>query len=318
MKVLKDDVFSRRPAGSRRRRRRGLGLATFALLSVALLALSRIDHPQVRQLRAEFAELAAPLLRGVAVPLAPIRWVSEHIAAYATVAEELERLKGENQTLKGWEARARELERRLADLSALARVVDEPNIQFITGRVVVDSKGPFARSVLLSTGREQGVKNGFPVISSDGLVGRVLESGPKSARVLLLSDLNSRVPVLLGDGGIRAVMMGDNSGRPRLAHLPEDAAPRVGDEVVTSGVGGFFPRGLRIGILVESDHGLRVRPHAQLDALEHVSILFFETPASEIASELPRISGPDTPQGKSGSRRGAAVIDRGDRKETQR
>ncbi len=309
MKVLKDDVFSRRPAGARRRRRRGMGLFVFVLLSLSLLALSRIDHPQVRQARTELAEFAAPVLRIVAVPFAPLRWVGQQVAAYATVAEELERTKIENQKLKGWEARARELERRLEDLGVLARVVDEPGIQFVTGRVVVDTKGPFARSVLLSAGREEGIKSGFPVVSADGLIGRVLESGPRSARVLLLTDLNSRVPVLIGESGVRAILMGDNTGQPRIAHLPANAMLRAGDEVVTSGVGGIFPRGLRIGAVSESEGGPRVIPHARLDALEHVSVLFFETPSLDIASEIPRISGSEAPQRRSMVRRGTTPIE---------
>lgn len=314
MKVLKDDVFSRRPVGVRRRRR-GTGLFVFALISLALLALSRIDHPQVRQVRTELGELAAPVLRVVAVPFAPLRWLGEHIAGYLTVAEEVEALKAENQKLKGWEARARELERRLMDLGALAKVVDEPALQFVTGRVVADAAGPFARSLLLSAGRENGVKPGFPVVSADGLVGRVLESGARSSRILMLSDLNSRVPVLIGDDGMRAIMMGDNGATPRLAHLPEDALPKAGDEVVTSGVGGVFPRGLRVGFVEATDAGLRVRLHGRLDRLEHVSVLFFESPALEIAGEVARINPADSSQ-RRGGRRGASLS--GDRAESPR
>ena len=66
-----------------------------------------------------------------------------------------EQLRDEVRKLQGWEARARELERRLADLSIVARVVDEPGFEFITGRVIADAKGPFARSVLLNAGREE-------------------------------------------------------------------------------------------------------------------------------------------------------------------
>lgn len=302
MKVLKDDVFARRPAGMRVNRRRGVGLFVFGLLSLSLLALSRIDHPQVLQVRTEIAEFAAPLLHKIAIPFAPVRWAGQLVAGYMTVAEELEAVKAENQMLKGWEARARELERRLADLSALAKVVEEPGIQFLTGRVVVDAAGPFARSLLLNSGRENGVKAGYPVVGADGLVGRVLESGARSSRILLLTDLNSRVPVLIGESSVRAILMGDNSVQPRLAHLPEDAAPKPGDEVVTSGVGGFFPRGLRIGVVDATDGGLKVTLHGRLDKLEHVSVLFFESPALELAGDLPRISGGDGSSRRSSGR----------------
>lgn len=303
MKVLKDDVFSRRPAGERRRRRRGLGLFAFALLSLALLALSRVDHPQVLQVRTEFAELAAPVLRVVSIPFAPIRWVGEHITGYLTVAEELEAAKAENQKLKGWEARARELERQLSDLAALAKVVDEPGIKFITGRVVADAVGPFARTLLLNAGREQGVRAGYPVVSADGLVGRVLEVGQRSSRILLLTDLNSRVPVLVGETGTRAILMGDNSSHPRLAHLPEDGVAKAGDEVVTSGVGGLFPRGLRLGVVEVAASGQRVALHSRLDRIDHVSVLLFEGPALDNVIDVPRITQGEASQRRPGPRR---------------
>ena len=288
MRILKDDVFSRRPLRQALVSRRGVSLFILIFVSLGLLALSRIGHPAVQNTRQALAEFVSPGLQAIGLPLAPIRQLASKIASYTTAAEEINTLRDEVQKLKGWEARAHELERRLADLGALARVVDEPGIDFITGRVIADAKGPFARSVLLNAGRELGLKGGYPVVSGDGLIGRVIETGARSARVLLLTDLNSRIPVLIGSGGTRGVLIGDNGARPRLAHLPEHAQTSKGDEVVTSGVGGLFPRGLRIGEVVEEAGVLRVAPHARLDDLDHVSVLFYQSPALELASEEPR------------------------------
>ena len=303
MRMLKDDVFSRRPLRQALGSRRGVSLFVLIFVSLGLLAMSRIGHPAVQNARQMLAEFVSPALQAIGLPLAPIRQLAGKIASYTTAAEEISALRDEVQKLKGWEARAHELERRLADLAVIARVVEEPGIDFITGRVIADAKGPFARSVLLNAGRELGLKGGYPVIGGDGLIGRVIETGARSARVLLLTDLNSRIPVLIGASGIRGVLIGDNGARPRLAHLPEHSQISKGDEVVTSGVGGLFPRGLRIGEVVEEEGVLRVVPHARLDDLDHVSVLFFQSPALELASEEPKKPASGPPEKRSISRR---------------
>ena len=282
MKALREDTFVRKRAGERRRRSSGVIIFSLVFLSSALLVLSRIDHPVVRNARIQFADLAAPALEAVTGWLGPLRNVRETLASLSYSAETIDRLKTENQRLGGWEARAKELERRLADLGSLVRAVEEPKLDFITGRVIADAGGPFARSVLLNAGREHGLRAGYPVINGDGLIGRVLETGPRAARLLLLSDLNSRVPVLLGNAGVKGILMGDNNPMPRLAHLPTGTRAGAGDQVVTSGVGGLFPRGLRIGVVVETPAGPRVALHARLDDLEHVSVLLYHSPALEL------------------------------------
>ncbi len=289
MKALRDDTFSRRPPGARRRRPQGVITFTLALLCLALLVLSRIDNPMLNVVRNSLSDFVSPLLARATTALAPVRSLRERIEALAAPADALERLRAENQRLAIWEARAREMERRLADLQALARVVQEQPIAHVTGRIVADAGGPFARSVMLNAGREHGLRSGYPVISADGVVGRVLETGTLAARVLLLTDLNSRVPVLIGDADIKAILMGDNSSAPRLAHVPPTALIKSGDAVVTSGVGGLFPRGLRIGTVVETPGGLTVALHARLDRLDHVSVLFYQSPALDLVRDEPKL-----------------------------
>lgn len=282
---LKDDNFAR-GGGSPR-----LGgpfrplLFVLLFLSVALMMLSRLDHGYVRLARLRLDELMRPVLMAATVPLEPFRRAARQISALAERQDELGRLRDENQKLRGWEWRARELERKLGELGRLAKVVDEPAISFSTARVIADSNGPFVRTVMLNGGREQGFRAGYPVLSADGLVGRIIDPGSKVARVLLLTDLNSRVPVLVGRAQLRAVLMGDNGPQPRLAYLPSEATVEPGDEVTTSGIGGLFPRGLRVGRVSQDSGSLRIDLNARLDQLEYVSILYYDTPASDLADD---------------------------------
>src|SRR6202012_1555293 len=92
--------------------------------------------------------------------------------------DEVQRLKQENQRLGSWEWRARRLEAKLGDLEALAKVVPEQKLEFVTSRVIADSTGAFAHSITIDAGRLRKVKCGYPVITADGLIGRVVDIAP--------------------------------------------------------------------------------------------------------------------------------------------
>jgi rod shape-determining protein MreC len=283
MTTLRDDTFAHRGSAQRTGGVHAAMLFAFVFASIALLVLSRLQHSYVKEFRAQVDNIVAPVLSAAVVPLAPVRRMVSRVAAYADLYKELERLRDENQRMRGWEWRARESERKYSQLGRLARVVEEPGLDYTTARVVADSRGPFVRSAMLSVGRDQGLKPGFPVISADGVIGRITETGRAASRVLLLTDINSRIPVFVGRNGIRALLVGDNGAKPRLTYLPANGTVEAGDEVSTSGVGGLFPRGLRIGTVVELGGKLAVQPHAQLDELDFVSVLLFENPTLELA-----------------------------------
>lgn len=292
MRRTYDDPFARKPRTEPAVRRdqplAALAIILLTLVSVLLLLLSRFDHALIRQARLLAAEALAPALGVLSAPFAPLRRAGQSVASLAAGSDEIERLSAENKRLKMWEARAGELQRRLADLEALARVVPSLPTEFVTARVIAEASGPFARSVLVDAGRDNRLREGYPVVNADGLVGRVIETGSGAARVLLLTDLNSRIPVLAGNAGASAILTGDNGPRPKLAHISAGAVLGDGDLVVTSGIGGFFGRGQRIGTLRRASDGWRVELGSRLDALDHVSVLLLEMPATDSRSdELP-------------------------------
>jgi rod shape-determining protein MreC len=307
MRMLRPDSFSRRAIIARRDGLRP-GLLFFLLfVSVALLFLSRLQHGQITELRLQLAELMAPALKAALVPLEPVRRAGQRVAASFELLNELDRLKAENQRLRSWEWRARETERRANQLARIARVVEEPGLSFATARVVADSSGPFVRSAMLAGGRDEGMKAGYPVIDANGLVGRVVETSARVSRVLLVTDINSRIPVQVGRSGARAVLAGDNGAAPKLGYLQPAAEVEAGDEVYTSGTGGLFPRGLRIGKVIDDGGVLRVVPHAQLEDLDYVSVLFFENPALELVEDDKASRGRDAPARRSSNGRATIV-----------
>lgn len=270
--------FKPRPRRSWRAPGELLNFTLFFICAV-LLVLSRIGHGAVTELRDGFVDLTAPVLEAASTPVIMARHEVARVKSYMGLFGEVDRLKAENEKLKQWEFRAKLAERNVAHLRSLLNAVDEPALHYASGSVIADARGPFLRSALINLGRDHGVRIGYAVINGDGLIGRTVEAGASVARVLLLNDLNSRIPVLVGKASVRALASGDNSAELKLDFLPDGAAIYPGDEVFTSGSDGVLPRGLRVGAVTGSPGAFRVLPHADLSALDLVSVLYFDAPA---------------------------------------
>jgi rod shape-determining protein MreC len=241
--------------------------------------LSRIGHGSLSEFRGGFVDLTAPVFEVTSKPVIFARHEASRFKSYIGLFGEIDRLKAENEQLKHWEWRAKLAERDVGQLRSLLNAVDEAALHFVSGSVIADARGPFLRSALINLGRDDGMRVGYAVIDGNGLIGRIVEAGGSASRVLLLSDLNSQVPVLVGRGGVRAMASGDNGAELRLEFLPEAAVVHPGDEVFTSGSDGVLPRGLRVGLVRGSAGAYKVRPHADFGALDVVSVLFFDAPA---------------------------------------
>jgi rod shape-determining protein MreC len=151
--------------------------------------------------------------------------------------------------------------------------VPDPALSYVTARVVADAGGVYARSVLLSVGPNSDIRHGEIALDADGLVGRVTEVGARSARVLLITDMNSRIPVTLEKNRARAILVGDNSAYPRLMYLQDGIHPEEGERVVTSAEANAFPAGLLVGTVHYGAGGqVEVAPAADLTRLEIVRI----------------------------------------------
>jgi len=260
--------------------------------SVTLLGLSRAEYKPIESARVLVLDYATPVLDVISRPVASANALFAEIGTLMTIYAENERLTLENERLHAWQAEARQLAQENAAFRGLLRAQPEPGMAFISARVVGDSGGPFVRTLILNAGGEDGVRKGEAVVNGDGLVGRVVEAGNRSSRVLLLTDLNSRVPVVLEKSRVRAVLEGDNSNVLRLSFLSDFDEVKVDDRVMTSGHGGIFPAGIPVGavVAVEGD-SVRVAPLVAFGKLEFVQVLRFNFPEFEPVLE------PDLPAG---------------------
>ncbi|MBY0562263.1 rod shape-determining protein MreC [Hyphomicrobium sp.] len=287
MARLKDDnLFLRRGDSVTAGKRARPVLLLLVFVGAGLMLLSRLDHGMIGDVRWRAASWLTPVLQGVMIPAAPVREIGRTISTQVDLGNELARLARENQKLESWKWRAHQLEAKVAELEALAKVVPEQKLDFVTSRVIAESSGAFVRSVTIDAGRGRNVKEGYPVINADGLVGRIVDASQNVSRVLLATDLNSRIPVQIGPNAVRGILAGDNGPRPKIIYVPDGANIAVGDDVATSGTGGLFPAGLRLGTVAGSLSDPRVQLRADVDRLDYVSVLFYADPFRDLTDDL--------------------------------
>jgi len=166
---------------------------------------------------------------------------------------EIRALEARVRELSRYEAAARSMAERLEAYEAMLNAIGEPPLKGVTARVTAESGGPFLETMLANAGQLHGVETGYVAVNEGGLVGRVIQLGERSCRILLVSDFNSRIPVMGEVSGVRAILSGDRRRNGVLADLPEEDRFVAGERILTSGEAGVFPRGQVVGTVLSSD-----------------------------------------------------------------
>ena len=255
------------------------GYAFLACAAITLMILSQAEPRLIETLRVGVADTVAPIFSFFSRPAATIAEQFDELNGMLAVHERNEQLEHDNAQLRKWQAVAEQLGYENEMFRRMLKVVPDQRAEFITARVIADSGGPFIHMVMVNAGESHGVRKGQAVVNHDGLVGRVLEVGQHTARILLLTDLNSRIPVVLEESRDRTILRGDNSPHPYLAFLATDARVEPGDRIVTSGEGGMFPPALDVGIVsaVDKDRAT-VQPFVVWERLDFVTVLDYVVP----------------------------------------
>ncbi len=235
--------------------------------------LSAFQPAALGGVRAGTADLFAPVLAAVSKPVQQASDFVRDVTGLAELQAENAHLQQENIRLREWYQAALLLEAENKSLRDLLNVKIEPQHSYITGRIIADSGNAYVKSLLVAAGKKDGVRKGQAVISGDGLIGRVVEDGNKSSRVLLITDINSRVPILVENSSQHAILAGTNAAMPVLQHMQQDSDIQEGARIVTSGHGGLFPQGLPVGrVIVEGDVKY-VKLYADVNKMVHVRIV---------------------------------------------
>lgn len=278
------------------------------ILLLALFLLWRIDSPRVERFRAALVDRLVPSFDWALLPVTHAAAMIDSFQSYASLYDQNQELRRELQQMKAWKEAALQLEQQNARLLEFNQVRLDPSLTHVTGVVLADSGSPFRQSVLLNVGARDGIRDGWAAMDGIGLVGRISGVGQRTSRVILLTDSNSRIPVMVQPSGQKALLSGDNSPAPPLEFLEKPDLVRPGDQVVTSGDGGVFPAGLLVGAVAQGpDRRLRVRLAADYGRLEFLRVLRSHTlepitdPGTLVAPPLspPNPFGPEPATGAS-------------------
>lgn len=258
--------------------RHGFSSGFFIIFSLALLIFGSNNISMVSGFRAHIGDFFVPVLDITSRPVQAIDDFFDWTQQVAIVFSENKRLREENERLKQVQIQASQLAIDNQSLKKLLNIAGGQVNTIAAARVVADGDSPFFKSVLINRGSAEGITKGQAVINQAGIVGRIINVGKSSARVLLATDINSRIPVKLASSGINMVLEGNNSSFPRLAFLPLGEKVSVGDLILTSGFGMIFPPDLPVGQVVEIGREvIRIKLSARLYNLNYVSIVAYET-----------------------------------------
>ena len=278
------------PAGLNRWRWLISRLVVIALVGAGLLliGMSRAEPGGFAGMRGLAGDAAAPLLSAARAPLHLVRAIFDEVGSYMAVRRRNKVLEQRIAADADLHERAARQEHEIRRLKALLRVSEPETGTVAVARLIGASAGSYMSSALVPVGRSRGVRIGQPVRDPDGLIGRIVEAGRTSARIMLVSDINSRIPVAVVRTGQPAIVAGANEPLLHLRYIAQGYELRAGDVLVTTGHGGLFAPGIPVGVIHDPDLAEpTVRPSAHLANLDFVTIQKPYFPAAATVNPVP-------------------------------
>ena len=242
------------------------------LISIILIFIESIENKPINLVRSLIKDA---IYRGSVVTAAPGRtlnninkFFSEHINLY----ENYDQLKEENKKLRSRSNKSEFLELENSQLRILINEQVASSKNLVSARVMLDKKSPYLNSFIINIGNNKNIKNGMAVLNGNNFIGRIVDVNYFSSRILLISDFNSKIPVLIKPSASHAILSGHGNKKPTLEYLPENHKIQDGDKIFTSGKGGIFIPGMPIGEVKIEDNLIKVITFANLDQITFVNI----------------------------------------------
>ena len=263
-----------------------LPLVIVLALAVALVLLGRAQANLFDRARTVIIDRLQPVLVVVHAPVTQFdRWIGSINELFTVYRENLQ-LKDENARLKQWQTVAVIMQDRVKRYQLLLHAVPDPDVHSVLSQVIGRANRPFLQTMILDAGAANSAKPGEAVVDARGMIGRVYLTGQHTSWVILLTDLNSRIPVTVAPGNHQAIMVGDNTATPTLDTMSQTVTLHAGDQVVSSGDGGLLPPGLPIGTVVGQAGQYRVALLADGASAQDVEILAFRRPPEELPADV--------------------------------
>lgn len=254
-----------------------LVLPLLFVMALFIMLLGQAKPKFVEDVRLKVIDFLLPAYFIVEKPVDMVHDFFKDVMNIQNIIQTNKKLENENAQLKGWYHVAMGLAEENVDLKNQLHWVPDSAISYITAHIVVDGSGVYHKAALVMLQAGHNVHVGEIALNGFGLIGRITEVSNRSARILLINDVASRIPVNLTNSHVQAIMEGDNSLYPKLIFYPEEKPPIEGEKIVTDNKGNAFPAGIPVGYVHYFDplHPV-VIPYTPLADLRTVRIFKFK------------------------------------------
>ena len=280
MQTNRDDfIIAIRSAFLKKGNQQRFSLIALILFSIFIIVLGKYNFKGVNFLKLSIKEIVYRTTFIVSVPenfvISSYQTINDHFSLYSNYKN----LKKDYESLKATKLNADFLK---SENEALKSKIDDVSTQSseLLAKVIIDKKSPFLRSVIVNRGSKDNVVLGMAVLDEKFLVGKVVEVNYSTSRVLLLSDLNSKIPVSIEPNGVQSILSGSGSSYGEIQYIKEDYELENNSEIFTSGSGGIFRSGIPIGKTIADENigfdTIKVKFHSDFSQLRLVKIVSFE------------------------------------------
>ena len=278
MDTSRDDVgISIRSAFLRKGTQQRFSLFALTIFSILLIFLETIDSKPLNSIRSFIKDT---VYRSALISTYPTKFfstsihsINKHFKLYSDYNE----LKKENELLKNNISKSDYLELENSQLRKLINEEAESSSNLVSARVMLEEQSPYLNSFIINIGTNQNIKNGMAVLNGKNFIGKIVDVNFFSSRVLLVTDLNSKIPIISEPSGIHAILAGHGDSDPTLEYLPKNHTLTDGDKIYTSGKEGIFSPGIIIGEIINTKEKIIVKLYSDFNQITFVNINLGET-----------------------------------------
>ena len=273
METSREDVsMAIRSAFLRKDTQQRFSLFVLVIIAVVLILVEKIETKPLNYFRGFIKD---SIYRGseiITYPLKSFGNSAKFIESHLNLYKNYKQLKTENSLLKSKISETDFLNLENTQLRQLLDEQVESSNNLVSSRVMIDKKSPYLNSFIINSGNNKNIKNGMTVLDGKNFIGRIVDVNFFSSRVLLVSDLNSKIPAIIEPSGNHAILSGRGTKNPTLEYLPDNHKVKSGDKVYTSGKEGIFTSGIPIGEVQLKEEQLEVVLFSDLSQITFVNI----------------------------------------------
>ena len=280
MATSRDDfVIAIRSAFLKRGNQQRFSLIVLIFFSISLIILSRFNLPAINYLKISLNEIIYRSSFIVSIPEQQIQNASIALNKHFKLYEDLEIIK---KKLKQSEFEKYNSNYLIGENKRLRKLINEYIIQSdeLVAKVLLDKNSPFLKSIIVNKGSKDNVKLGMAVLDDQYLIGKIVEVNYSTSRALLVSDLNSKIPISVEPGNLLSILSGTGKRYGKIQYTQQDFEFQNSNIVYTSGSGGIFKSGIPIGkIEIDSNNNIKVKFFSNLSQITFVKLVSFEKEA---------------------------------------